>query len=58
VLVKDHAHAAHGTLEFSKSANAWLTRHTNVVVQQMADCYLHSYFSRRGERIPGATSSV
>ena len=58
VLVKNHAHAAHGTLEFSKSAYAWLTRHPNAGVQQMADCYLRSYFTRRGEGLRGATSSV
>ena len=48
LLVKDHAHAAHGTLEFARSVG-WRSQHPEPVMQQMAECYLQSYFGKRGE---------
>ena len=49
VSVKDHAAAAHGVLAFDRSSSQWVTNHPHETLQQMADCYLRTYLSRRGE---------
>jgi len=50
VAVKDHAHADHGTVEFARSVG-WRVQHPQPVLQQMADCYLQTYFAKRGESL-------
>jgi hypothetical protein len=49
VLVKNHAAASFGTLTFDRSLRRWLAPHPETNLQQMADCYLQAYFSRRGD---------
>jgi hypothetical protein len=48
VVVKDHAHANHGTLEFARSVG-WRTQHSEPALQRMAECYLETYLAKRGE---------
>jgi hypothetical protein len=48
--VRDHACAGHGTLEFNRDQKGWRRPHSDPTLQQMADCYLKSYFGKRGER--------
>lgn len=48
LLVKDHAHAGSGTLEFARSTG-WRVQHPERVLQQMAGCYLEAYFTKKGE---------
>jgi hypothetical protein len=47
VMVKDHASAGHGTLEFERTSRTWRARHDSETVQQMAECYLNAYFAKR-----------
>ena len=49
VSVKDHAAAAHGSLDFDRASTQWVTTHPQETIQQMADCYLKTYFDKRGE---------
>ena len=49
VLVKDHAAAGHGTLDFDRTQRQWVSRHPQDTLQQMADCYLQAYLARRGD---------
>ena len=48
VRVKDHAHGDHGTLEFARSVG-WREQHSDRVLQRMAECYVETYFAKRGE---------
>lgn len=51
VMVKHHGAAGNGNLEFDRSNGQWISRHQNPNVQQMALCYLKSYFLKRGEEV-------
>jgi len=43
----EHRPAGHGTLEFDMSCGRWKIGHSDLRIQKMADCYLHSYLARR-----------
>jgi len=47
VLEKDHLPAQHGTLAYDK-ASACLQSHPDPRLHKMAECYLASYFLRKG----------
>ncbi len=52
VLVKQHAAASFGRLYFERASQVWSNPHPSVNVQRMAQCYLESYLTRRGELRP------
>jgi hypothetical protein len=56
VVVKNHAAADFGKLDFERVAFAWRTPHPNPTLQRMAQCYLESYLTRRGELQPSGAS--
>ena len=49
VMVKNHAAASHGQVHFERASRTWLEPNPNPNVQRMAQCYVESYLSRRGE---------
>ncbi len=52
-----HAPATHGMLEFDAGARCWTTRHQDVRIQRMAECYLESYLRRTTESSTGSPES-
>jgi hypothetical protein len=52
LLVKNHAEAGHGNLEFDRTTSQWRSRLVQETLQQMAECYLQAYFAKRGESVP------
>jgi hypothetical protein len=51
LFVKNHAEAGHGSLEFDRSTGEWRSPHPDPTLQQMAECYLRSYLSKRGSSL-------
>lgn len=49
VMERNHAAESFGQLYFVRDANSWREEHSNPSLQRMAQCYLESYFSKRGE---------
>jgi hypothetical protein len=49
VMVRNHAAAEYGRLDFERAAFSWKLPHWNPTLQRMAQCYLESYLARRGE---------
>ncbi len=47
-MVKDHAPAEHGVLEFDLNAHRWLREHPDPNLQRMAECYVESWLRKRG----------
>ena len=47
VFESAHRPTGHGTLEYQISARQWTSPHPNERIQKMAECYVHSYLSRR-----------
>ena len=58
LLVKNHAEAGHGNLEFDRTTSQWRSRHVQETLQQMAECYLQAYFAKRGESVPAYNSEL
>jgi hypothetical protein len=56
VLVKNHAVVTFGQVHFERESNRWRNEHSNPNVQRMAQCYLESYFSKRGESLVAVAS--
>lgn len=48
LMVKNHAHAAHGTIEFARS-EGWRSPHSEPVLQRMVERYLDVYLTKKGE---------
>jgi hypothetical protein len=53
----DHRPAGYGTLEYDLSLNRWIIIHADPRIQKMAECYLHSYMSRRKRMPPEIANS-
>lgn len=47
VCEKDHLPAEHGNLEFQIGARGWISRHSDVRVQKMAECFLESWLQKK-----------
>lgn len=43
VCERDHRPGEHGTLEFVKAEQRWISAHPDSRIQKMAECYLESY---------------
>jgi hypothetical protein len=44
---REHRPAGHGKLEYNSVLNVWISSHSDVRIQKMAECYLQSYLLRR-----------
>jgi hypothetical protein len=47
VCERDHLPAANGELEFDLSRSTWLSRHCDVRIHKMAECFLESYLKKQ-----------
>ncbi len=47
VMVKDHAAAGHGKLEFEAETGSCGAPHADATVQRMAECYVQTYLQRK-----------
>lgn len=50
VMVKQHAPAAFGVLEFEASTRSWVTPHADPGLQRMAECFVEAWLARRVAR--------
>jgi len=58
VCEKNYRPAGDGTLEYDSQQAQWLSTHPDPQIQKMAECFLHSYLSRRTQFVVDSTSST
>jgi hypothetical protein len=56
VCERNHRPAEHGCLEYDNGLGRWLSSHSDVRIQQMANCYVQSY--RERNQRPGSEGSA
>jgi hypothetical protein len=57
VCESDHRPASHGTMEYDLLRSQWISSHSDLHIQKMADCYLQSYLLRRTQPAPADLTS-
>jgi hypothetical protein len=57
VCEKDHLPAAQGMLEYDAAVGRWVTVHSEVRIQRMAECYIESYLGRKNSEISSTDSN-
>lgn len=56
VCERDHRPIQHGTIDFSRVDQRWISGHADPRIQKMAECYLDSYLRKNNSAEPQASA--